>query len=458
MQISDFELGHVYNRNQLMEAFGGSFMGGMNICNRTNTLVLISKHTKRRVYGDGFDGDLLIYTGEGQRGDQSLSRAGNRKLYNSNRDRTPVHLFVVYKPTQYTYFGLVKLFGEPYTEIEQDVDGNDRLVYRFPLMRLVNGVIPLTLEECGSIQVGGTIPSIMPTYNVVGAAIFDENKVLCAQRGYGDLKGKWEFPGGKIESGESPIEALKREIKEELNLDVEVCDKVDESSFDYPKFKVNLSVFSCKIIGGSLKDEEHQDLKWVKANEIESLDWADADKPIVDSIVDSLPMEISENVKFDYFEYAGVKSTDRELMRANQDYEAANRKKKVAGEKAEAAVIRYEKGKLNNIGRPDLANLVSQVSKKSSDYGYDVLSFDIVDGQAVESHIEVKSATYSGGFIEFFISANELNKFKTDKSHKIYALIKSGHSYKLHVVNKNDFFAHDFLTPITYRVRIRVVE
>ena len=101
MQISDFKLGHVYNRNQLMEAFGGAFMGGMNICNRTGTLVLISKHTKRRVYGDGFDGDLLIYTGEGQVGNQSLERAGNRKLYNSNRDKTPVHLFVVYKPTQY---------------------------------------------------------------------------------------------------------------------------------------------------------------------------------------------------------------------------------------------------------------------------------------------------------------------------------------------------------------------
>lgn len=87
--------------------------------------------------------------------------------------------------------------------------------------------------------------------------------------------------------------------------------------------------------------------------------------------------------------------------------------------------------------------------------GYDVLSFIVNSGKVPEIHIEVKSAKLFGGFIEFFISANELNKFKNDPAHKVYCLFKKVRQYNLHEVNKTDFFKNACLTPLTYRVRIR---
>ena len=213
MKIEEFIKGHIYNRENLRSAFGGSFYRGMNKCNRTNTLVLISKHTSNRIYGDLFQNNQLIYTGEGQKGDQTYTGA-NKDLLNSEENKLPVYLFVVFKNQQYTYYGTVHLNGQPYFDNELDVDGNDRKVIRFPLV-LSNDFIPLTTEQMKSHYVAGIVPE-RKTLQVVGAAIINEKgEVLCAQRGYGSLKGKWEFPGGKIEKGESDAEALAREIKEE---------------------------------------------------------------------------------------------------------------------------------------------------------------------------------------------------------------------------------------------------
>ena len=458
MNISDFVKGHVYKRNHLIDAFKGSFMRGMNKCNRTNTLVLISKHTSNRIYGDKlFDNNQIIYTGEGQRGDQTYTGA-NKDLLLSEETDLPVYLFVVFKNQEYTYYGQVHLNGEPYFEDELDVDGNNRKVIRFPLV-LHGDYVRMSNRQRANHYVGGSVIPEKQILQVVGAAIINENgEVLCAQRGYGSLKGKWEFPGGKIESGESDQEALKREIKEELNINIEVEDLIDTNYNEYKEFNVNLKVYRCKYLSGTIRDAEHLSLKWIKGKELDSLDWAEADKPIVDTFMDSLPRTIEGQINFDYFEAEAVKQSDKEILRAVQDYEKSQKAKQKSGESAEMAVINYEKDKLNNLGRPDLSEMVKQVSKESSDYGYDILSFEVIDGRAQELHIEVKSAKLSKEYIEFFISENELNKFKTDSSYKIYCLIKMGKNYKLHEVNKTDFFRHNYLSPMTYRVKIRVAE
>lgn len=456
MEIKDFCINGLYKRTDLIDAFGGSFMRGMNICNKTGTLVLISKHVTNRIYGDsfGFRNDILYYTGEGQRGDQTLTAAGNRKLYNSNRDKTPVHLFVVYKNREYKYFGQVKFTGDITWEIEKDVDGKDRKVIRFPLSRVNEGkwmIDPATAQSV----ITGTIPSIKPTLKVVGAAILDGNKLLCTQRSGGSLDGKWEFPGGKIEPGESPIEAIKREIKEELDIDIEVCDKLDESRYDDGKQIVCLSVFTCKKIGGALKPSVHKNIKELPIKEVESLDWADADKPIVDTLLDQFPADIVNMVEFDYMETEKVTHEKRELNRKAEDYEKSQRAKKRAGDQGEAAVLRYERDKLNNAGRPDLADMVKNVGGNNT-LGYDIFSYDIVDGVAQEIHIEVKVSSIVGGYLEFFISGPELQKFKENKNHLIYCLVRNGKNFNLHVVRREDFLIKADFEVVSYRVKIKI--
>ena len=98
--------------------------------------------------------------------------------------------------------------------------------------------------------------------DVVGAVIVENDKILCAQRGYGKQKGKWEFPGGKVEKNESPEDALKREIKEELNIDISVQKYLASDIFSYEEITIKLSLYLCKISSGTIHDEEHSLLKW----------------------------------------------------------------------------------------------------------------------------------------------------------------------------------------------------
>lgn len=460
MEISDFELGKKYRRVDLISAFGGSFMRGINICNRTHTIVITSIHTGNRIYDDKlFEGDVMLYTGEGRIGDQTLT-FGNKAIYEAKDRNIPIYLFVRFKEQEYTYFGEVELVDEIHYAQERDVLGNMRKVIKFPMMQKTS-VRRLTEYEAGNILVGGITPMEKPVVQVVGAAIVNENgEVLCAQRGYGSLIGKWEFPGGKVENGESDQEALAREIREELSIEIEVQELIDENYNEYKDKNINLKVYKCKYVSGEIHDTEHQSLKWTKPEEMESLDWAEADQPVVETYLDSLPKRIDgDPLQFDYFEAEAVKPNNKELVRAVQDYEKSQKNKQKSGENAEIAVIHYERDKLNNLGHPELAELVTQVSKDNSAAGYDVKSYDIKeDGSFVETHIEVKSAKLVGKYVEFFISENELNKFKNDANHKIYCLIKSGRNYKLHEVNKYDFFRNNYLSPMTYRVRIRVAE
>ncbi len=460
MRIEELELGKVYNREDLRFAFKGSFNGGINICKKTNTIVITSLHTGNRIYDDKlFDGDIMLYTGEGQIGDQKMWK-GNKAILDAKQQNRPIYLFVRFKKTEYTYFGEVILVDEPFFANEIDVQGNMRKVIKFPMMQRT-AVRRLTPFEMGQIAGSGVTPFEKPVIQVVGAAIVNERgEVLCAQRGYGSLIGKWEFPGGKVEMGETDQQALAREIKEELNINVEVEELIDENYNEYPDKNINLKIYKCKYISGEINDTEHQALKWTKSDELERLDWADADKPIVETYLDSLPKLIDgEPLQFDYFEAEAVKPNNKELVRAVQDYEKSQKNKQKAGENAEIAVIHYERDRLNNLGHPELAELVTQVSKTNSAAGYDIKSYDVKDdGSFIEIHIEVKSAKLVGKYVEFFVSENELNKFKNDSNHKIYCLIKSGRSYKLHEVNKYDFFRNNYLSPMTYRVRIRVAE
>jgi 8-oxo-dGTP diphosphatase len=122
--------------------------------------------------------------------------------------------------------------------------------------------------------------------NVTCAIIVIENKILVTQRSEKmKLPLKWEFPGGKLEENESEIDCIKREIKEEINIEIEVLRKLSNSIYDYGNFKINLIPFLAKHSHGEIKLTEHRDYKLLQKTELLSLDWAEADLPIVEEFL-----------------------------------------------------------------------------------------------------------------------------------------------------------------------------
>ena len=128
----------------------------------------------------------------------------------------------------------------------------------------------------------------MKTVNVVAAIICDDyekkTKIFATQRGYGDYKDGWEFPGGKIEDGETPKEALIREIKEELGAMIEVYDLIDTIDYDYEKFHLHMNCYWATVSEGKLKLLEHEAAKWLRYEELESVDWLPADLALLPKI------------------------------------------------------------------------------------------------------------------------------------------------------------------------------
>lgn len=124
----------------------------------------------------------------------------------------------------------------------------------------------------------------MKTVKVVAAIIIHENKIFATQRGYGEFKDGWEFPGGKIEPGETPQEALVREIKEELDIEIEVKDFLETVEYDYPEFHLSMDCFFCTIKSGEMVLKEHEAAKWLTAERLDSVDWLPADKGLVEGI------------------------------------------------------------------------------------------------------------------------------------------------------------------------------
>lgn len=124
----------------------------------------------------------------------------------------------------------------------------------------------------------------MKIVRVVAAVIVSEDKVFATQRGYGEFKDGWEFPGGKIETGETPEAALAREIKEELDTEINVEDFIETIEYDYPTFHLSMDCFLCSIKKGKLTLKEHEAAKWLDLQTIDSVEWLPADVTLIDKI------------------------------------------------------------------------------------------------------------------------------------------------------------------------------
>ena len=125
---------------------------------------------------------------------------------------------------------------------------------------------------------------MLKTIRVVAAVIRSEDKIFATARGYGEFKGGWEFPGGKIEPGETPQEALKREIMEELETEISVGELIDTIEYDYPEFHLSMDCFWCEILSGNLVLKEAEDARWLAADELDSVEWLPADVTLIEKI------------------------------------------------------------------------------------------------------------------------------------------------------------------------------
>ena len=124
----------------------------------------------------------------------------------------------------------------------------------------------------------------MKTVRVAAAVIRDNNRIFATARGYGASKGKWEFPGGKIEMGETSQEALKREIMEELATEIKVGELIDTIEYDYPDFHLTMECFWCEVVNGGLELKEHEAARWLMREELYNVEWLPADVRLIEKI------------------------------------------------------------------------------------------------------------------------------------------------------------------------------
>lgn len=128
----------------------------------------------------------------------------------------------------------------------------------------------------------------MKTVRVVAPVIRDGDRIFATARGYGEYKGWWEFPGGKIEAGETPEEALVREIHEELDTEIQVGELIETIEYDYPTFHLSMDCFWAEVIAGRLVLKEAEDARWLTKETLESVQWLPADQTIIDAIYRAL--------------------------------------------------------------------------------------------------------------------------------------------------------------------------
>lgn len=151
----------------------------------------------------------------------------------------------------------------------------------------------------------------MKTLNVVAAIIHKDNKILATKRGYGEFINQWEFPGGKIEENETKEEALKREIREELNIDIEITNFALDLEYQYPTFYLKMSCYDCTIKSGTPELIEHNDARWLSKAELDDVNWIPADVAAVDYLKKTMNSndEILEKMK----------KVDEEMQKCNYD-------------------------------------------------------------------------------------------------------------------------------------------
>lgn len=132
----------------------------------------------------------------------------------------------------------------------------------------------------------------MKTIEVVAAIITHNGRVFATQRGYGEFKDGWEFPGGKMEPGETPQQALVREIQEELDTEIEVGELVETVEYDYPGFHLTMHCFLCTIRSGDLVLKEHEAARWLTREELDDVDWLPADVAVAEKLKETMRIRV----------------------------------------------------------------------------------------------------------------------------------------------------------------------
>ena len=128
----------------------------------------------------------------------------------------------------------------------------------------------------------------MKTIEVVAAVIRSGSRIFATQRGYGEFKDGWEFPGGKVEPGEAPEEALVREIREELGAEIEVGELIDTIEYDYPNFHLSMKCYWAMLVSGTLELKEHEAAKWLTKENLYTVDWLPADITLIEKIQETI--------------------------------------------------------------------------------------------------------------------------------------------------------------------------
>ena len=124
----------------------------------------------------------------------------------------------------------------------------------------------------------------MKNIEVAAAIIKKGDMIFATQRGYGEFKDGWEFPGGKLEPGETAETAILREIKEELDADIKVCQLFETVEYDDPKFHLTMHCFICELVSEDMVLKEHEDARWLDRQQLESVDWLPADRGLIENL------------------------------------------------------------------------------------------------------------------------------------------------------------------------------